>query len=195
MSVVVINHVSLDGVIQGPGRPDEDTRDGFAHGGWASAANDPALGAAMGARMGGGFSWLFGRRTYEEILQHWNEVGGPFKDGLNNPTKFVASSDSGLELRWPNSTLLSGDVPDAVARLREQHDGNLVIMGSSVLVQSLLAHDLIDEMLLMIHPIVLGSGRRLFGQDVRPHRFELAGTESTASGLILATYLALDNPS
>src|SRR5262245_44547163 len=131
MRVVVINHVTVDGVLQGPGRPDEDTRHGFRQGGWAQkAAADPAIGAALGERMGREFSWLFGRRSYEELLGHWNEVGGPFKDGLNDRLKYVASTNPGAELRWPNSTLLSGDVPSAIAELREQEGGNLVIMGS-----------------------------------------------------------------
>ena len=92
MRVVAVNHITLDGVLQGPGRPDEDTRDGFRHGGWAQQHTDPAMGEAMSERMGEGFSWLFGRRSYEDMLSHWNEVGGPFKDGLNGPTKYVASS-------------------------------------------------------------------------------------------------------
>ena len=129
MRVVVVNHVTLDGVMQGPGRPDEDTRDGFRHGGWADGS-DPAIGEAMGKRMGDGFAWLFGRRSYDDMLSHWNEVGGPFKDGLNNTQKYVASSHPDADLPWPNSTLLSGDVPAAVAALREPPGGNLVIMGS-----------------------------------------------------------------
>jgi dihydrofolate reductase len=186
--VLVVNHVTLDGVMQGPGRPDEDTRDGFRHGGWAQAANDPAMGAAMSERMGEGFSWLFGRRSYDDMLAHWNEVGGPFKDGLNGPTKYVASSNPDAHLPWPNSTLLTGDVPAAVASLRERPGGNLVVMGSAKLVQSLLPHGLVDEFLLMIHPLVLGSGRRLFGPDDDAHRLELVGCTPTASGVLMATY-------
>src|SRR3954468_18665411 len=92
--VIVLNNLTLDGVLQGPGRPDEDTRDGFQHGGWAQpGANDPAIGVALGERMGQGFSWLFGRRSYEDMLGHWNEVGGPFKDGLNDARKYVATSN------------------------------------------------------------------------------------------------------
>jgi dihydrofolate reductase len=187
--VLVVNHITLDGVLQGPGRPDEDTRDGFRHGGWAQqGASDPAIGAALGERMGEGFSWLFGRRSYEGMLGHWNEVGGPFKDGLNNIRKYVASSDPGRELPWPNSTLLSGDVPRAVAALREQPGGKLVIMGSGELIRSLLGHGLIDELLLMIHPIVLGSGRRLFGSSGAPTTMTLTGSSTTATGVIVAHY-------
>lgn len=93
MRVLVVNHVSLDGVLQGPGRPDEDTRDGFRHGGWALEANNPAMMPAMGERMGKDFSWLFGRRSYDDMLTYWNHAGGPFKDGLNGTRKYVASSN------------------------------------------------------------------------------------------------------
>ena len=188
MRVVVVNHVSLDGVMQGPGRPDEDTRGGFRHGGWAQNDNDPALGAAMGERLGQGFSWLFGRRTYDGLLSYWNAAGGPFKQPLNGVRKYVASSDPAADLPWPNSTLISGDVPAGVAALREQPGGNLVIMGSGELIRSLLPHGLIDEFFLMIHPVVLGSGRRLFGAEDMTHPLRLVASSPTATGVILATY-------
>lgn len=188
MAVVVVNHVSLDGVMQSPGRPDEDTRDGFAHGGWAESADDPALGPALQSVMGTGFCWLFGRRSYDEMLGHWNEVGGPYKDGLNGAVKYVASSDPEATLPWPNSRLLTGDVPAAVADLRGRVDGNLVIMGSGELVRSLLPHGLIDELLLIIHPLTLGSGRRLFADDGALRRFELVSADGTSVGNVLARY-------
>ena len=108
--VIVMNGVTLDGVIQGPGRPDEDTRDGFAHRGWAIPYSDEAMVAKMGERMGGDRAFLFGRRTYEELLSSWNAQGGPFKDALNEARKYVASSNPATRLEWPNSTLLHGDV-------------------------------------------------------------------------------------
>ena len=190
MRVVVVNHVSLDGVLQGPGRPDEDTRDGFSHGGWAMPGNDPAMGPAMGQRMGRDFSWLLGHRSYDDMLGHWNEAGGPFKDGLNAATKYVASRNPSADLPWPNSTLLSGDVVAEVAALRQQPGGNLVVMGSGELVRSLLPHGLVDEMLLMIHPVVLGSGQRLFGEDEQAHRLQLVDCTPTATGVLLAGYRA-----
>lgn len=192
MRVVVVNHVSLDGVIQGPGRADEDTRNGFAHGGWAQQGNDATMSDAMGERMGESFSWMFGRRSYDDMLSHWNAVGGPFKDGLNNAPKYVASSTSDTTLPWPNSTLLTGNVPAAVAELREQSGGNLVIMGSGQLIRSLLPHGLVDELLLMIHPIVLGSGQRLFGADGDVHRLRLVDSRPTETGVLLATYRAVN---
>ncbi len=184
----MVNHVSLDGVMQSPGRTDEDTRGGFRHGGWAGAAHDPAVQETIGERMGEGFSWLLGRRSYNDMLQHWNDEGGPFKDGLNNATKYVASSSPDTELPWPNSTLLTGDVPAEVAKLREQPGGNLVVMGSGQLCRSLLARGQVDELLLLVHPLVLGSGSTLFGPDDDVRRLELVESTQTESGLLLATY-------
>jgi dihydrofolate reductase len=190
MRIVVINHITLDGVMQGPGRVDEDTRDGFGFGGWAAAGQDPRIIERVGGYMGspdGGM--LLGRRTYEDMLGTWNERGGPFKDGLNAAAKYVASSSPTTELRWANSTLLHGDVLGAVAALKEKPGGDLVIMGSGELIRSLLPHRLIDEFLLIIHPLVLGSGRRLFEHDVHEMRLQLV--DSTAiETVILATYRA-----
>jgi len=191
MSVVVVNHLSLDGVMQSPGRPDEDTRGGFAHGGWAAAADDAAVGPVVASVMGPRFSWLFGRRSYDEMLGHWNEVGGPYRDGLNGAMKHVASSDPDATLPWPNSSLLTGDVPASVAELRGRSAGNLVIMGSGALIRSLLPHGLIDEMLLIIHPLTLGSGVRLFPDDGALRRFALVGAEATGTGLVLTRYRSL----
>jgi dihydrofolate reductase len=153
--VIVMNGVSLDGVMQGPGRPDEDTRDGFAHGGWGIPYGDEAIVAKMGERMGGDRAFLFGRRTYEQLLSSWNARGGRFRDALNNAHKYVASSNPAARLEWPNSTLLHGDVPGAVADLKQSSGTNLVIMGSGVLIRSLMAADLIDEYLLTITPVVV----------------------------------------
>lgn len=188
MRVLAVNHLSLDGVLQGPGRPDEDTRDGFRHGGWAQDDNDPAMFAAMGERLGQGFSWLFGRRSYDDMLSYWNQAGGPFKDSLNGTRKYVASANPLTQLKWPNSTLLSGDVPAQIAALRDQPGGNLVIMGSGQLIRSLLPLGLVDELFLMIHPLVLGSGRRLFGPDHDARRLRLVDSATTGTGVLMVTY-------
>ena len=185
--VIVMNHLTLDGVMQGPGRPDEDTRDGFAHGGWAVPGSDEAIGTKMSEQMGGDRAFLFGRRTYEDLLASWNTQGGPFKDALNNARKYVASSDPAARLVWPNSTLLGGDVPAAVADLKQRSATRLVIMGSGVLIGSLMAANLIDEYLLMIHPLVLGSGRCLFPAGVQA-QLRLADSASTSSGVVIASY-------
>ena len=185
--VIVMNGVSLDGVMQSPGRPDEDKRDGFEHGGWAVPYSDAAMVAKMGERMGDDRAWLFGRRTYEQLLASWNARGGPFKDALNDTEKYVASSNPATTLDWPNSTLLHGDVPAAVAELKEGSSANLVIMGSGVLIGSLMAADLIDEYLLTIAPLVLGSGRRLFaGGTHAPLR--LVESSATSTGALIAIY-------
>lgn len=185
--VIVMNHVTLDGVMQSPARPDEDTRDGFAHGGWAVERADETIVAKMGERMGEDHAWLFGRRTYEDLLATWNARGGPFKDALNDTRKYVASSDSTTRLEWPNSALLSGDVSPAVAELKQSTSSNLVIMGSGVLIGSLMAAGLIDEYLLMIHPLVLGAGRRLFAEGAGA-TLRLTDCVATGTGVVICTY-------
>ena len=186
--VIVMNQVTLDGVMQGPGRPDEDTRDGFGHGGWAVPRSDELIQAKMGELMGENWALLLGRRSYEGMLSAWNARGGRFKDALNAATKYVASSSSTTTLEWPNSRLLHGDVPTAVADLRRNTPGNLVIMGSGQLIRSLLPHELIDEFLLMIHPLVLGTGQRLFEHDRHGITLRLVDCTATTTGVILATY-------
>jgi dihydrofolate reductase len=189
--VIVVNWVTLDGVMQGPGRPDEDTRDGFAHGGWGIPYGDEATVAEMGKRMaertGGTHAWLFGRWSYEQLLAYWNAHGGPFRDPLNNIRKYVASSSPATRLDWPNSTLLHGDVPGAVADLKQRSEANLVIMGSGVLIGSLMAAGAIDEYLLMIAPVVLGSGRRLFAGGTRA-ALRLVDSSTASTGVLIATY-------
>ena len=185
--VIVTNWVTLDGVMQAPGRPNEDTRDGFTRGGWATPYSDPVVGAKMGERMTGGFEWLFGRRTYEDLLATWTAQGGPFKDSLENTAKHVVSRDAGTTLRWPNSELIHGDVFAAVAALKRRSDANLVIMGSGVLVGSLAAAGVIDEYVLMIAPVVLGEGRRLFGDGTHA-TLRLLDCTPTGTGAVIATY-------
>jgi dihydrofolate reductase len=190
---VVMNHVTLDGVMQGPGRADEDTRGGFRHGGWGSRteAPDDAIQKAMGERMGGGgglTGWLFGRRTYVDLLGYWNQhPESPFGAMLNDTPKYVASSTLVDPLPWPNSTLLRGNVANSVASLKARTEGVLGIMGSGELIGSLLAADLVDELLLMVHPLVLGSGRRLFpdGTDVS---FRLIEVTASSTGVVIAAY-------
>jgi len=188
-----MNHVTLDGVMQGPGRPEEDTRGGFTRGGWGHRSTMPgdAAGKAMGERMaaGGGLAgWLFGRRTYEGLLSYWNQQpDSPFGPMLNNAPKYVASTTLKEPLPWPNSTLLSGDIADAVGALKAQSAGVLAIMGSGQLIGSLMAADLIDEYLLMIHPLVLGSGRRLFPEKVYVS-LRLTDSVTTATGVVIASY-------
>ena len=188
--VVVIEHLTLDGVMQGPARPDEDRRDGFEYGGWAAAANDPAMHKVIGARMGSSWSLLVGRTTYEDFAKVWpnQPQPNPFTEALNNAEKFVASTTLTEPLPWQNSTLLKGDAADAVAKLKKEHDKTLVIFGSGVLVQSLMRRDLIDEYVLQIHPLVLGKGRRLFPDGSTLTKFTLVDSVTTGTGVIIATY-------
>jgi dihydrofolate reductase len=189
--VIVMNGLTLDGVMQSPGRPDEDPRGGFDHGGWGSPYGDETMVATLGERLaeltGGQHAWLFGRWSYEELLTYWNAQGGPFKDPLNNTHKYVASGNPETRLEWPNSTLLHGDVPAAVADLKRGSDTSLVIMGSGALIASLMAADLIDEYLLTIAPLVLGTGRRMFPEGVYTS-LQLTHSTTTNKGVILATY-------
>ncbi len=192
--IVVMNHVTLDGVMQGPGRADEDTRDGFRHSGWGERTASPPDGSlqkAMGDAMvaGGGLTgWLFGRRTYCDLLDYWNrESDSPFGPMLNDTPKYVVSATLSEPLPWPNSTLLHGEVAGAVRTIKAQSEGVLAIMGSGELIGLLVAADLIDEFLVMIHPLVLGSGRRLFpeGVDVA---LRLVNTITSSTGVVIATY-------
>jgi dihydrofolate reductase len=188
--VVVINHVTLDGVMQSPGRPEEDSRDGFTHGGWASANADDQLVAATYARVeeGGGLQLLLGRRSYEGMLGYWNTQDSPFKEGLNNAPKYVASRTLREPLPWPNSTLLHGDVADAVTELKRELGGDLTVMGSGELIQTLMRQDLIDEYLLFVHPLVLGTGRRLFRDGSPSASLRLIESTTATTGVVVARY-------
>jgi dihydrofolate reductase len=186
--VLVANHVTLDGVMQSPARRDEDARDGFTHGGWAEAGYDEVIAAKIGARMGAGAVFLFGRRTYEDFYEVWpKRTESPFSHALTNTPKYVASRTLAEPLPWNNSILLEGDAADRVAKLKEQPLGTLTIFGSGELVASLMAADLIDEYLLAIHPIVLGIGRRLFAPSQQA-RLRLLDAATTNTGVVVATY-------
>jgi dihydrofolate reductase len=190
--VTVVNHVTLDGVMQSPSGIDEDRRGDFPHGGWAKPYADEVLGRFMGQRMaaGGEGAMLFGRWTYEQMASFWPKQtdGNPFTPVLNARRKYVASNTLSEPLPWENSTLLSGDAAEAVAALKTEREGDLVVLGSGRLVQSLLRADLIDEFLLTIHPIVLGSGQRLFPDGGAPATLRLADTVTTTTGVVIATY-------
>ena len=186
--VLVVNHVTLDGVMQAPARPDEDTRDGFAHGGWAMARNDELMAAKIGERMTGDNAFLFGRRTYADFYAVWpNRRGNPFAEALTHTTKYVASRSMAEPLPWDNSILLSGDAAEQVAELKQRRDGTLTMFGSGELIGALMAADLIDEYLLMIHPLVLGSGRRLFAAG-QATELELTDAVTTNTGVVIAAY-------
>jgi dihydrofolate reductase len=185
--VVVINNLTLDGVMQAPGRADEDTRDGFEHGGWAVPYR--AMGSQMASRMGKTEALLFGRRTYEDFYGFWpSQQGNPFTGVLNAMQKYVASTTLQEPLPWSNSTLLQGDAADAVWELRESPGEDIVVMGSGELIQSLMGQNLVDEYLLLIHPLVLGSGHRLFRDGGSYAPLRLVDSATTNTGVVIATY-------
>jgi dihydrofolate reductase len=188
--LTVSEFVSLDGVMQAPGGADEDTEGGFRHGGWQMGYFDDVAGERIGASMAQTGAFLLGRRTYEIFASYWptQSDDDPFAKILNGLPKYVASTTLGEPLAWQNSTLLQGDVAKGVAELKEGEGGNIVVLGSSSLVQTLYENDLVDEYSLMIHPIVLGSGKKLF-RDVPRKPLKLADSVTTSTGVVMATYV------
>jgi dihydrofolate reductase len=187
--VVVFTSVTLDGVMQAPGRPDEDPRGGFTHGGWASAYNDPVMGAVAAEGMANTGPILLGRRTYQDFHSFWpHQTDNPFTEVLDNSQKYVASTTLSEPLPWKNSTLLEGDAAEAVAALKRQPGKDMVVLGSGELVQALMRRTLVDQYVLLIHPLVLGSGRRLFPDGGAPATLRLVDTKTTTTGVVVATY-------
>lgn len=187
--LVVMESVSLDGVMQAPGRPDEDVRDSFAHGGWAMPYRDAVMGKVMAGGMADVGPLLFGRRTYEDFFKVWpGRTDNPFTAVLDNAQKFVASTTLTGPLPWVNSTRLEGDAAEAVAGLKRQPGKDILVMGSGELVRSLIPRDLIDHYVLLIHPLVLGSGRRLFADHGTLARLRLTDATPTTTGVVIATY-------
>jgi dihydrofolate reductase len=187
--IVVVENLSLDGVMQAPGRADEDLRGGFEYGGWSMPYNDAAKGRIMAEGMAQAGPLLFGRTTYLDFFRVWpNRTDNPFTAVLDNAQKYVASTTLTEPLPWKNSTLLTGDVPDAVARLKEQPGKDVVVLGSGALVRSLMRRNLVDEFVLLIHPLILGSGRRLFADEGALAALRLVDSQTTTTGVMIATY-------
>ena len=186
--VVAFTNMTLDGVMQAPGRRDEDLRGGFQHGGWATPY------AAMTSSEAGESipsfgALLLGRRTYEDFYAYWpKQTGNPFTEVLNTMQKYVASTTLAEPLAWSNSTLLKGDVPEAVAELKAQPGKDLVVMGSGELIQTLMKHNLVDRYVLLIHPLVLGSGHHLFTDGSAFAALHLVSAKATPNGVVVATY-------
>ena len=188
--ITVFENVTLDGVMQAPARPDEDTRGGFEHGGWAVGYTDEVMGRFAAEGMTAEGALLLGRRTYEDFYAVWpnRTDGNPFTDVLNRRQKYVVSRTLQEPLPWMNSTLLKGDAAEAVAQLKQQDTDDLMVLGSGELVASLTRHHLVDRYILLIYPLVLGTGRRLFGDGIVPARLTLVDTQTTTTGVIIATY-------
>lgn len=188
--IIVVNNVTLDGVTQAPARSDEDPRDGFKYGGWGLPYNDSVKGKVMAEGMAKARgALLFGRRTYEDFFKVWpGRTDNPFTAVLDNTHKYVASRTLKEPLPWKNSTLLKGDAADAVAKLKVEED--LCILGSGQLIASLMRRNLIDDYMLLIHPLVLGTGHRLFDDGGAFAKLQLVDTVPTTKGVIIATYRA-----
>ena len=185
--LVVITQMTLDGVMQAPGGPEEDPTGGFEQGGWSFGYWDAVMEESMGEGFGKPFDLLLGRRTYEIFAAHWPYSEGPIADALNGATKHVASRT--LEsVDWSNSKLIEGDVVTAVRALKDEDGPELQVQGSSDLIQTLLAHDLIDEFRLWIFPALAGPGKRLFGDGTVPAGLELVDSKTSTTGVIIATY-------
>ena len=190
--IIAIEHLSLDGGMQAPARVNEDTRAGFLHGGWAAAAGrDPRMQQVIGERMGAEWSLLVGRVTYEDLASVWPKMPrpNPMADALDQVEKFVVSTTLTEPLSWQNSTLLPGDgAVEEVSKLRREYEKTLVVFGSGTLLQTLMQFRMVDEFVLLIHPIVLGTGQRLFPARGSFRRFDLIQSETTSTGVILAVY-------
>ena len=189
--VIVNEFVSVDGVAQAPGAADEDTSGGFAHGGWHMPYLDDLAGQWILEGIVGAGGFLLGRRTYEIFAGYWPNAPGEEQavaEPLNAKPKYVASKTLPGPLEWQNSTLLEGDLADAVAALKQEDGADLHVIGSTQLVQALIAHDLVDEFRLMIDPLVIGGGKRIFRDDGRLTPLRLVDSQVTTTGAILATY-------
>lgn len=186
-TITVTEFISLDGVIQGPGGPEEDPSDGFVLGGWTFPFHDADIGAHVGALYTSGVEVLLGRATYDIWAPYWSTTGDDMGRLLTATTKYVASTTL-TDPAWDNTVVLSGDVAAEVAALKATDGPDLLVAGSSVLVQALLAADLVDRLDLLTFPVVLGSGKRLFADGSAPHRLRSTASTVTSQGVVLATY-------
>ena len=184
--LIALEHISLDGVIQAPGGPDEDPSGGFAHGGWIEPYSDPILGTAIRKQMNSSFDLLLGRKTYDIWAPYWPQHPEIWP-AANAATKYVASHTMPSE-EWHPSIFLNGDVAEKVAQIKQQPGPDLHIWGSGNLLQTLIKHDLVDAFWLMIYPITLGLGKRLFADGAIPAAFTVTESQVTPKGVIIINY-------
>jgi dihydrofolate reductase len=190
-NIIVITQVTLDGVMQAPGGPEEDPSNGFTHGGWAMPFVDDALSEVVGETIAGEFDMLLGRRTYQIFAAYWPHQGdNPIAKAFNKATKYVVTNSLD-QLDWENSQRLDDDAVDEVRRLKASDGPALHVWGSSELLQALIAAELVDEYRIWVFPVVLGEGKRLFEYGLPPRRLALAETRSTPMGVLLNTYRPL----
>jgi dihydrofolate reductase len=182
----VLEHISLDGVIQAPGGPDEDRSGGFAYGGWIAPYADPALGTLLRRQMSLPFDLLLGRKTFDIWAPYWPQHGDAWP-GVNAASKYVASHTLTAS-EWQPSVFLSGDVAEQVARIKQQPGPELHVWGSSDLLQTLMQHELVDVFWLMIYPITLGRGKRLFAGGTLPEAFRVTESQVSSKGVIVVSY-------
>ena len=190
MQLTLHTFLTLDGVMQAPGGPEEDPEGGFAYGGWSFPYGDQDFGAAMAGWLEHASAFLLGRKTYQIFSGHWPRVtdpGDPIAAKLNALPKYVASTTL-ASADWQNSSILSGDVASEVAKLKEQPGDELQVHGSGGLAQALIDHDLIDEYRLLVFPVHLGSGKKLFRDGVKPAALRLVSATTTGTGVVIATY-------
>ena len=188
--LTVICNLTMDGVMQAPGHPDEDRRGGFTRGGWATPYSSDAMGRVMADGTGGHAAMLFGRITYDRFADYWpRQQDNPYTEMLNKTHKYVASTTLAEPLPWRNSSVLPGNAASSVAELKKNKpEQDLIILGSGALVRALLPAGLIDEFKLLIHPLILGAGRRLFAEDGAAASFELIDSVGTTTGVVIGTY-------
>ncbi len=184
--IVVLEHISLDGVIQAPGGPEEDTSGGFAYGGWISPYSDEISGSLLRKQMDSPFDLLLGRKTFEIWEPYWPQHADAWLN-VNTATKYV-SSNTRTSSQWQPSVFLNGDVADKVARIKQQQGPDLHVWGSGELLQTLMKHDLVDVFWLMIYPVTLGSGKRLFADGTIPAAFKVTESTTTSKGVIVVSY-------
>jgi dihydrofolate reductase len=188
--VIVGTFVSLDGVMQAPGGPDEDRSGGFQHGGWQMSYFDDASGQAISEGMARIDGFLIGRKTYEIMAPYWpnQPEDNPIASQMNRLAKYVVSTTLTEPLEWQNSTLIKGDVAEEIRNLKREPGKDLSVLGSGALAQTLMQHGLVDEYQIMVHPLILGSGKRLFGNGIPKIPLELIDTKTTATGVVILTY-------
>jgi dihydrofolate reductase len=184
--VVVLEHISLDGVIQAPGGPEEDTSGGFAYGGWVAPYSDEILGTALRRQMNMPFDLLLGRKTFDIWEPYWPQHADEWP-GVNKATKYVASNTM-TSSEWRPSVFLNGDIAEKVANIKQQEGPDLHVWGSGNLIQTLIKHDLVDVFWLMIYPITLGVGKRLFADGTIPAAFKVTESQVTPNGVIVVNY-------
>ena len=185
--IVVLSFISLDGVMQAPGGPEEDTSGGFKYGGWTAPYWDDFLSSVMTKQMDMPFNLLLGRKTYDIFAAYWPKQKGDIADPFNKVTKYVVSGSSPM-LTWENSVLIDGDVVAKLKELKQQDGPVLQVHGSGNMIQTLLKNDLVDELWLKIYPVTLGDGKRLFAEGTIPAAFELMESKISPKGVIVASY-------